>query len=257
MAVLKDGAIGYLIFDNPAVHNAIDAAMRAQIPAIIDDFEADPAIRIVVVRGAGEKTFVSGANITDYDRRRAANAAEADDRGPADMARHRLRECKKPTIAMIRGYCLGGGVGIALACDLRVASESAQFGVPAARLGNGYGASGIGPLMQAVGAAMAKEILFTGQRYSAAEARSMGLVHRVVPDDELEIFTRDYAQTIADNAPLTIHAAKQVIHELQKDEKDRDMKELERLRAICLDSEDHREGRAAFKEKRKPVFKGR
>jgi enoyl-CoA hydratase/carnithine racemase len=252
----KEGPIAHLVFDNPTRRNAVSASMWAAIPPILDGFAADPEIRVLVVSGSGDKAFVSGADISEFDKTRASRAdAERSSRVGAE-AMTALRTFARPVVAMIRGFCLGGGLNVALACDLRIATEDAQFGIPAARLGNGYGESGLAPLVATVGPAIAKEILFTARRYTAHEALALGLVSRVVPAAELESFTRDYALGIAANAPMTITAVKSVVNELTKDESRRDMATARELVMRCFDSRDFKEGRAAFKDKRKPIFVG-
>lgn len=252
----KEGFVGQLIFNNPERRNAVSREMWEAIGPILDEFELDPAIRVIVVSGAGEKAFVSGADISEFDKYRDSRADFLAKGSAGDTARDRLRQCGKPLIAMIRGYCLGGGMNVAIACDLRIAADNAQFGIPAARLGNGYGEAGLRPLVNLIGPAMAKEMMFTAKRYSAEEARGMGLVNHVVPSAELECVVQRYAQIIADNAPLTIASSKRVIDALGKANNQRDLSDANELVLECLDSADFKEGRAAFREKRRPVFSG-
>jgi enoyl-CoA hydratase len=210
---------------------------------------------VIVLKGAGEQAFVSGADISQFEKARSSEETNAEYDRISEEAGRRLATCPKPTIAMIRGFCIGGGLAIALACDLRIANEEARFGIPAARLGLGYGASGVKRLMEVVGPAFTKEIFFTARHFSAAEALGMGLVNRVVADLSLEAYIREYCATIADNAPMTIHALKHTVGELAMGEK-ADLAACERLVKACFDSQDYIEGRRAFMEKRRPVFRG-
>jgi enoyl-CoA hydratase len=257
MIAEKDGAIGRLIFNNPARHNAVSLEMWEAVAQIIDNFEQDDAIRVIVVSGAGGRAFVSGADISEFKERRASEEAAAAYSRISEGARLRLQETAKPTIAMIRGYCIGGGVGTALACDMRIAAEGAKFGIPAAKLGLGYAYDGIRKLIDVVGPAYAREIFFTGRQFTAEEVHRMGLVNRVVPDEELEAYVESYCNMIAANAPLTVRSAKVSIREALKDEPERDLALCKRLVDECFASEDYAEGRTAFMEKRKPVFRGR
>ena len=257
MIAERDGGIGWITFNNPARRNALSLDMWESIPRIFDAYEEDPAIRVVVLRGAGRKAFVSGADISEFETARASPEAVARYDEIAEQAMRRLEYATKPTIAMIRGYCIGGGVAVALACDLRIAGQGSRFGVPAARLGLGYRMTGVKKLVDIVGPAYAKEIFFTARHFSAAEAHGMGLVNRVVPDEELEAFVRAYAETIAENAPLTIGAVKEIIAEIEKPAESIDRAKCDRLVKRCFASEDYIEGRRAFMEKRKPVFAGR
>ena len=250
----KDGAIGWLVFNNPARRNAVSLGMWEAIPRVLEDFGADPAIRVVVLAGAGDRAFVSGADISQFESQRSTAEAVQRYEQIGDAAQSKLQGFDKPTIAMIRGYCIGGGLGIAAACDLRLASDDARFSIPAAKLGLGYRASSMKKLVDIVGAAYAKEIMITARQFSAAEAREMGLVHRVVPVAELEKLTREYCDAIAANAPLTMRAAKRIIGEVGKTRYDEAM--CNALVKECFDSADYAEGRKAFMEKRKPVFKG-
>jgi enoyl-CoA hydratase len=257
MIAEKDGAIGRIIFNNPARHNAVSLDMWQAVAQIMEDFESDPAIRVIVLSGAGGKAFVSGADISEFKEKRAsAEAAEAYAK-VSETARVRLQETLKPTIAMIRGYCIGGGMATALACDIRVAAEGSKFGIPAAKLGLGYAYDGIKKLIDIVGPAYAREIFYTARQFTGEEALGMGLINRLVPDGELESYVNNYCATIAGNAPLTVRAAKQIVREALKDESKRDMALCKRVVEECFASEDYTEGRTAFMEKRRPVFKGR
>ena len=250
-----DGSIGWMTFNKPARRNAVSLDMWQAMPVILDRFEADPAVRVIVLKGAGDQAFVSGADISQFEKARSSRETNAHYDEVSDEASRRLAVCSKPTIAMIRGFCIGGGLAIAIGCDLRIAGEGARFGIPAARLGLGYGSSGVKKLMEVVGPSFTKEIFFTARHFCAAEAREMGLVNRVVPDAALEDSTRQYCTTIADNAPMTIHALKRTVGELVRGER-ADLEACERLVQACFDSQDYIEGRRAFMEKRRPVFRG-
>ena len=253
----KDGAIGRIIFNNPARHNAVSLDMWRAVAQIMEEFENDPTIRVIVLSGAGGKAFVSGADISEFkEKRDSVEAAEAYAK-ISETARIRLQETNKPTIAMIRGYCIGGGMATALACDIRIAAEGSKFGVPAAKLGLGYAYDGIKKLIDVVGPAFAREIFYTARQFTTDEALAMGLVNRVVPDGELESYVNNYCATIAGNAPLTVRSVKQIVREALKDESKRDMALCKRVVEECFASEDYTEGRTAFMEKRRPVFKGR
>ncbi len=251
----KDGAIGWLIFNNPERRNAVSLDMWQAIPGVLGDFGADDAIRVVVLAGAGDKAFVSGADISQFEKQRstAETVAHYDEIG--EKAQTALKNFDKPVIAMIRGYCIGGGLNIANLCDLRIAADDARFGIPAAKMGLGYRASSMKNLVDVVGKAAALEIMITARQFSADEARHMGLVHKVVPVAALEKATREYCDMIAANAPLTMRSAKRIIREVARN--DYDAAACSAWVKECFDSDDYREGRRAFMEKRKPVFKGR
>lgn len=252
----KDGAIGWIIIDQPARHNALTAAMWRSLPALVGEAGADGAVRVIVLRGAGGKAFSAGADISEFDTAREGGAARDYD-ALNQAAFDALAGAGKPLIAMIQGFCLGGGLALALCCDLRVAAEGSQFSIPPAKLGLGYHPRWIKPLLACVSPASAKELLFTAERVGAGNARSMGLINRVFPPETLEPGVRALARTIAENAPLTIHAAKRAIDAFAADIAAQKMPELMDLVAKCFASEDYAEGRRAFREKRKPIFKGR
>src|SRR6202162_834746 len=213
----KEGGVGTLIFNNPERHNAVSLDMWEAAQGILADFAADKTVRVVVVTGAGGKAFVSGADISKFESERSSKEAIDRYNEVVDKANSAVFEFPKPTIAMIRGYCIGGGVGLALCCDLRICSDNSRFGVPAAKLGLGYGFAGIKRLADVVGPAFAKEIFFTAPQFDTAEALQMGLVNRVRPAAELEAYVSQYAAIIAANAPLTIAAVKLCAGEYAKE----------------------------------------
>ena len=257
MLAEKDGAVGRIIFNNPARHNAVSLDMWQAVSEIMDDFNADERVRVIVLTGAGGKAFVSGADISEFKERRASEEAAAAYAKISESARVKLQDTLKPTIAMIRGYCIGGGLATAIACDIRIAAEGSRFGIPAAKLGLGYAYDGIKKLIDLVGPAFAREIFYTARQFNAEEALGMGLINRLVPDGELESYVKNYCDTIAANAPLTVRSAKVAVREALKPESERDLGLCKRLVAECFASEDYTEGRTAFMEKRRPVFQGR
>ena len=252
----KKGAIGTLTFNYPEKLNAMSPEMSQAAGNVIEDFANDPAIRVVILRGAGTKAFVSGGDISKFEKQRATKEDVANYTKKGERFRHLLRGSAKPTIAMIRGYCLGGGMAIALNCDIRICTEESSFGIPAAKLGIGYAAERLGQLIELVGPAAAKDILFTGRRVPAPEALRLGIVNYMLASNELEAFVENYANTIAANAPLSILASKRVIEEYVKDADKRDNALTDKVVADCFASQDYVEGRRAFMEKRKPKFTG-
>jgi enoyl-CoA hydratase/carnithine racemase len=252
-----DDGIGWIIFNNPQRRNAVSLEMLRAIPGILAAFQADRDVRVIVATGAGEKAFVSGADISEFGERRTSIEARAEFDEVAGRAASAWQGVEKPILAMIRGYCIGGGLMIALQADIRVAAEDAVFSIPAARLGLGYPLGGVKTLVECVGAAWTAEILFTARRLSADEALRIGLVNHVVPVADLATRVERIARAIADNAPLTVHACKVALRELRQPPQARDVERVAALSEACFRSEDYLEGQLAFREKRAPRFAGR
>src|ERR1700704_617721 len=217
MIAKKDGVIGWMQFNNPARHNAVSVDMWKSVPEIMTEFENDGQIRVVVLSGAGGKAFISGADISEFEEKRSSRENISEYNRIAGQANAAIIDFPKPTIAMIQGYCIGGGLGVALCCDLRLAAENASFAVPAAKLGLGYAYDGIKRLVDVVGSSFAKEIFYTARQFDSTEALQMGLVNRVVPAAELEAYVAGYAATIGGNGPLPINSVKLCVNEATSD----------------------------------------
>ena len=253
----KKGHLGRVIFDNPKKHNAMSKDMWDGLADTMQAFDADDEVRVVVLEGAGEKAFVSGADISKFESERA-NVDRTKEYGVSvNRAYGSVQHALKPTIAKISGYCYGGGMGIAVCTDLRICSDNSSFCIPAAKLGVGYGHENTKVLMDLVGPSYTKEIFYTGRRFSAEEAHHMGLVNSIIPRDELDDYIAGYVETMAGNAPLSLKTTNLVVNELLKNEDERDMALCHQLVETCATSEDIEEGRRAFMEKRKPEFVGR
>ncbi|MDA0239389.1 MAG: enoyl-CoA hydratase [Proteobacteria bacterium] len=253
----KEGAIGWLLYNNPDRHNAISLDMAAAGTAVIKQYAEDDEVRVIALRGVGGKAFVSGADISEFEKRRA-NADLAKEYAAVSSGMFRgVRGVEKPTVAVIEGICMGGGLGLSCACDLRICTDDSVFAIPAGRLGIGYGQDMTQWVIDAVGPANAKEILLTARRYTPEEAYHMGLVHKVAPRDGFDDFAAEYLGRIADNAPLSLKAAKLTINDIANGLGDADNAALDALVAACANSDDYKEGRTAFMEKRRPAFKGK
>ena len=253
----KENGIGRVIFNNPERHNAVSLEMWEGVHAALEDLKNDDDVRVVVVTGAGGKSFVSGADISKFEDERSSEEAIKKYDEVGRRAYIGLYNFPKPTIAMIQGYCIGGGVAVAISCDIRICTDKSSFGIPAAKLGLGYAFDKVRQLSDLVGPAFAKEIFFTGKRFTADQAAAMGLVNRVVPDAALNDFVKDYAETIAGNAPMTVASIKKIVGEIVKNDDDRDLEACEAMVKACFGSEDYIEGRRAFMEKRPPKFIGK
>jgi enoyl-CoA hydratase len=253
---IKDG-VGIVTFNNPAKRNAMTLEMWEGFGQALTELRDDGDVRVVILVGAGDKAFVSGADISQFEKARHNAAASEEYSRKSEAQRALLGNFPKPTISCIRGFCLGGGMQVAMLTDIRIAAEDSQFGIPAAKLGIAYGYDGLRNLVSLVGPSWARLIMYTGMKISSAEALRIGLVDRVIPTNELWGSAMEIATTISGNAPLAIKAAKITIAQVLKDPADRDMAAVKQIGMDCMDSEDFREGRQAFMEKRKPQFKGK
>ena len=255
--VRLDGSALHIVFNNPVRHNALSVDMWGAVPALLTQAASDERVRCVVFSGAGEKAFVSGADISQFEDQRAAREAVAHYEALAEDALLAIEQAAKPTIACIRGWCLGGGVNVAIACDIRIAASDAVFSIPAARMGLGYRYSALKNLVNLIGVGAAKDLFFTARRIDANEAQRMGLVSRISDVAGLPALLAEYTSAIGDNAPLTITAGKTIMAEILKASSDLDTALCKDLILRCFQSEDYTEGRSAFMQKRRPQFKGR
>ena len=256
LLVDKRGPVGWIIFDQPAKRNAINDAMWRAIAPAVARFDADAEVRCIAFRGSGTEAFASGADISEFDKIRADRSAVDEYDGLLDQVLHSIQDSRKPSLCMIHGFCMGGGLEIALACDLRYSGQSGQFGIPAAKLGLAYNIEGHKRLLETVGHAYAREIMFLGRRYHAQEALAMGMIHAIFPDATLESETQKIIQALCDNAPLSIANSKTIMEEYVKSSGSPDVERMRHAMDRCTKSGDYQEGRRAFKEKRKPRFTG-
>ena len=256
MLATAAGGVGTITFNQPEKRNAMSVEMWDGLVSILQAWEHDDAVRVVVLTGAGDKAFVSGADISQFAKTRSNAEAQREYDAVTSVGRRTLTQFPKPVIARIRGFCLGGGLGIAMGADIRIASDDAAFGIPAAKLGIAYGFDMVSRLVSLTGHAHARTLLFTGERIGAAEAVRIGLVNQVVPVDALDATVDAMARGIAGNAPLSVLGMKRILAETLRDPADRDMDAVATTVNTCFDSADYTEGRTAFMEKRRPVFTG-
>ena len=255
--VRLDGSTLHIVFNHPARHNALSVDMWGAVPPLLEQAERDERVRLVVFSGAGEKAFVSGADISQFEDQRAAAEAVKHYEALAEDALTGIHRFSKPTLACIRGWCIGGGLNVAIACDIRIAASDAVFAIPAARLGLGYRYSALKNLVDLIGVGAAKDLFYTARRIDAAEALRLGLVSRVSAPETLPALLAEYSGSIGENAPLTLFAAKAIVGEILKPSPELDAARCTELILRCFESEDYAEGRRAFMDKRKPTFKGR
>src|SRR5437773_2610067 len=254
MQVWLDASTLHLRFNNPARHNALSVEMWQAIPVLLGQADGDERVRLVVFSGAGDKAFASGADISQFEDVRAAREAVNRYEQLAESALMSIYRCSKPTLACIRGYCIGGGVNVAISCDLRIATSDSVFSIPAARLGLGYRYSALKNLVDLIGVGPAKDLFLTARKINAVEALSLGLIGRVSPPDALDSLLSEYTTALTANAPLTMRAGKAIIAEILKPSPDLDVALCQDLIRGCFERDDYTEGRRAFMEKRKPVF---
>ena len=251
----RDG-IGWMVYNNPARRNAVSLEMWQAIGDIIEQFEDEPDIRVVVMRGAGGKAFVSGADISEFDRKRSSAKQMATYGAASARGSRALATLSKPLIACIEGYCIGGGLAAALNADVRFATPDSLFGIPAAKLGLGYGYEGLAKLSREVGPASARDILLSARFLGAQEALQIGLINFIESRDTIRDTVAEYADRVAANAPLTVKAAKAAINAWERGGLSEDLDRVRQLVEACFDSDDYKEGRRAFAEKRTPQFGG-
>ncbi len=255
--VERRGGVATVVFNRPRTRNAISLAMWSEIARITDALARDDGVRAIVYRGAGQEAFASGADISEFAEQRKDIATAQHYNDVWTAAYMAVRQCPKPTVAMIFGYCMGGAMAIAMSCDLRFAADGSKFGIPAARLSIVYGADAVGQLVELVGPAYAKDILYSARTVGADEALRIGFIQRLLPVTDLERYTYDYLDTVAGNAPLSVTGAKAAVQSYVEGLDDDRRKRLKDLGVEALESADYREGTRAFLEKRPPRFTGR
>lgn len=252
----KENSVAYITFNNPAKHNAVSLDMWIRFSELVDQYSEDTDIRVLVINGAGGKAFVSGADISKFESERSTKEGVVEYNATSELSYEKLFNFPKPTIAKINGYCIGGGMNVAVACDLRFCEEGARFAIPAAKLGLGYGYTGVARLTRLIGISRTMEMFYTARQFSAQEAHELGLVNKVVPPAELEDAVSAMTTQICANAPMTIATIKASAIEVGRAPNMPDLAKIEAMVMACYGSDDYTEGRSAFMEKRKPQFKG-
>jgi enoyl-CoA hydratase len=254
----KEPPLAWITFNRPERRNAVSMEMWQALPDLVARVAEDNDLRALLIRGAGEEAFISGADISQFGTVRSDAVTTGEYDRATGHALASLATLEKPVIAMIHGICFGGGCSVAVMCDLRLCADDARFCIPAARLGIAYPVErGVERLVHIVGTPNATEILLTARVYNAEEAYHMGLVNRVLPKADLEAYTRDYALKLADNAPLSVAAHKFFVRESTKAANLRDTDKIRAFSARCFNSDDYKEGVAAFMQKRRPQFRGK
>jgi enoyl-CoA hydratase/carnithine racemase len=252
----KENSLGWIVFNRPEKRNALNLEMWKQIPILLDQLNSDPEIRVIVLKGKEKNAFIAGADISEFEKLRTDISSAKQYNHITQLAFQSLRESKKPVISMISGFCIGGGCAISINTDIRIASIDSQFAFPPAKLGLAYGYENVRQVVNVLGASVAKEMLFTGKVYNAKEAYRIGLVQELVTNEDIDVFTKNYALEIAQNAPLSLEFIKIAIEEHLKSPENRNMQKVEDANERCYNSADYKEGYNAFLEKRKPIFKG-
>ena len=255
--VERDGSVATVVFNRPRMRNAISLAMWTEIARVTEELGRHDDVRAIVYRGAGRQAFASGADISEFEEQRKDAASARHYGAQTEAAYSAIRTCPKPTVAMVFGYCMGGAMALAMACDLRFAGEGSRFGIPAARLNIIYPVSSVGQLVDLVGPAYAKDILFSARTVDDREALAMGFIQRLVPVDDLESVTYQYLATVADNAPMSVRGSKLTVEYALERFTDESRAHLRQLALEAYESQDYKEGTRAFMEKRAPRFTGR
>jgi enoyl-CoA hydratase/carnithine racemase len=255
LQTFKQGHVGHVVFSNPSKFNAVNYQMWCDLPVAMAQFAQDPGVRLIVLSGAGEKAFVSGADISQFDTQRTGGDAANTYNQASEAGYAAVLDCPKPTLAKIRGVCMGGGLGLALNCDVRICADDVRFRMPAGRLGLGYAFDGVKRFTEVVGVANTADLFYSARIFGAADALHMGLVKQVTTVGELDAVVDAYAANVCENAPLTLAAAKRALMELRKNPEERDLARVKAMVEACFMSEDYKEGRKAFAEKRPPQFK--
>jgi enoyl-CoA hydratase/carnithine racemase len=262
---MSEARIGYsakngvarIVLDQVAKHNAMSFSMWSDLPGAVNQALADPDVRVITVEGAGEKAFCAGADISQFGEQRSGPDAVAAYNNAVNAGYMALTEATKPTVAIIRGICFGGGMALAMSCDLRIAATGSRYRIPAGRLGLGYGYDAVMRLVRRLGPGPVAEILFTAKILTAEEARGYGVLQQLYPAETFEAEAAAYVGLIAENAPLTLAAVKRTLLDVDRPEAERNPAAVAAMVAACYASADYQEGQAAFKAKRTPVFTGR